>query len=61
MKTTDHKLEALVRAAQVAGAADGPSEEFWREVAAHTALREHQRKQLVVPRNLLEPPKPSTI
>jgi len=59
MKTKPPVTE-LVNAAQIAGA-DEQSQEFWKQVAAHTALREHQRAQLVVPRPLTQPPKNHTV
>lgn len=60
MKTINPKVAPLVNAAQIAGADEG-SQEFWREVAAHTGLRERQRAELVTPRRLTEAPKIHTV
>ena len=50
----------LVRAAQTAGADE--SAEFWRQVAAHSGLKQAERvKTLVQPRNLTDVPKSGTV
>lgn len=61
MKTIEKKHQPeLVRAAQLAGA-DEQSQEFWRQVAAHSGQREARARALVEPRNLTEHPKNRTI
>jgi len=62
MKTEKPKnVSELVHAAQVAGAEDGASAQFWREVESHLVGHEQARANLVKPRPLTEAPKLPTV
>jgi hypothetical protein len=62
MKTEKSKnVSELVHAAQIAGAADSASAEFWRDVGAHLEGHEQTRANLVKPRPLTEVPKLHTV
>jgi len=62
MKTEKPKnVSELVHAAQLAGAGDSDSAQFWRDVENHLAGHEKTRANLVKPRPLTDAPKLPTV